>query len=93
MQLVERLRPRITIWFHQPLDLVRAWGGSIPAARRYAQLAGLPFRRIPWPAGTAPNWQNHTFPGTASFVVELPPGSLTRAQVARLSAAVLRLAQ
>ena len=53
---------------------------SAPGARasrppaRYARLAQLPFRRLPWPAGTAPNWQNHRFPGTASFVVELPRG-------------------
>ena len=27
---------------------------------------------MPWMDGTAPNWQNHAFPGTSSFVVELP---------------------
>jgi predicted deacylase len=93
MRLVERVRPRVTIWFHQAQDLVRAWGSSVPAARRYARLAGLPFRRIRWPAGTAPNWQNHRFPGTASFVVELPPGRLTRTQANRYATAVLRLGQ
>ena len=36
------------------------------------------------PAGTAPHWQNTTaFPGTASFVVELPPGPLSAAAARR----------
>lgn len=72
-RLIEALRPDVTIWFHQQQEpLVRAWGPSIPAARTYARLAGEPFRRMPWLEGTAPNWQNHRFPGTSSFVVELP---------------------
>jgi protein MpaA len=93
MRLALRLRPQITIWFHQPEDVVRAWGGSVPAARRYARLAGLPYRSIPWPAGTAPNWQNHRFPGASSFVVELPAGRLSAAQATRLARAVLELAR
>jgi len=93
MRLILRIRPRVTIWFHQPQAIVRAWGGSIPAARRYARLAGVPFRRLPWFAGTAPNWQNHRLPGTASFVVELPPGRLTPSAAARYARAVLRLGQ
>ena len=90
--LIRRTRPRLTIWFHQPAALVRAWGRSITAARAYARLTGLPFRRIPWPAGTAPNWQNHRFPGTSSFVVELPPGRVTHSQARRYAHAVLALA-
>ena len=72
---------------------MRAWGGSVPTARRYAHLAGVPFRLLPWLAGTAPNWQNHRLPGTASFVVELPPGRLSPAAAARYARAVLRLGQ
>jgi protein MpaA len=75
--LVERVQPQITIWFHQPQGVVRAWGQSIPTARRFAQLAAFPYRSIEWPYGTAANWQNHRFPGTASFVVELPAGRAT----------------
>jgi protein MpaA len=77
--LIRRLHPKVTIWFHQQPGgpFVRAWGQSVPLARRYAKLAGLRFRRLPWLAGTAPNWQNHRFPGTASFVVELPAGGLS----------------
>jgi protein MpaA len=91
--LIDRVRPTITIWFHQPLHLVRAWGGSIPAARRYARLVGLPFRALPWLAGTAPNWQNHRYPGTASFVVELPPGPLSLGSARRHARAIVQLAR
>ncbi|HSI80704.1 MAG TPA: M14 family zinc carboxypeptidase [Solirubrobacterales bacterium] len=70
--LIEGLRPDLTIWFHQQADpMVRAWGPSVPAARRYARLAGMPFRRMRWLPGTAPRWQNTHHPGTSSFVVEL----------------------
>lgn len=90
-RLVRRLRPRVTVWFHQyyaSRPMVRAWGGSRPAARRFAKSASLPFRAIPWPAGTAPHWQNTRFPGTASFVVELPRGKLAPGEGARLDRAL-----
>jgi hypothetical protein len=80
VKLISQLRPQITIWFHQPQGVVRAWGPSVATARRFAALARYPYRSIAWPHGTASNWQNHRFPGTASFVVELPPG---RASAAR----------
>jgi murein endopeptidase len=89
--LIRRIRPEVTIWFHQPQALVRAWGPSMPAARRYARLAGMRFRAIRWPRGTAPNWQNHRFPETSSFVVELPAGPLTPAAANRHARAVLAL--
>lgn len=87
--LLLRLRPDVTIWFHQPQGIVRAWGRSISTARRYARLAGLPYRSLAWPNGTAPNWQNHA--GMISFVVELPPGHLAAVSAARLASAVRRL--
>jgi murein peptide amidase A len=93
-RFIRWLRPEVTIWFHQhhhARPLVRAWGQSVAAARRFARLAGVPFRRLPWLAGTAPNWQNHRFPGTSSFVVELPMGPLEAGS--RYSAAVVRLAK
>ena len=88
--LILRVHPTVTIWFHQPQGLVRAWGPSIPAGRRYARLAGERFRALPWPNGTGPNWQNHRFPGAASFVVELPPGALSPAAVLRHVFAIRR---
>lgn len=87
--LILRLRPDVTIWLHQPQNLVRAWGPSVPAARQFARRAGMPFRSLRWPHGSAANWQNHRFPGRASFVVELPRGSLSQRLRARLVAAIL----
>jgi hypothetical protein len=91
-RLIHRVKPDVTIWYHQPQGLVRAWGASIPEARRFARLAGEPFRAIRWPAGTAPNWQNHRFGGTTSFVVELPPGPMRASTVRRHSRAIARFA-
>ena len=90
-RLIRRLNPSVTIWFHQPQGLVRAWGRSVPEARRYALLAGMRFKPIRWPRGSAPNWQNHRFPGTSSFVVELPAGTLTPRAADRQARAVLAL--
>jgi murein peptide amidase A len=88
-KLILRLRPRVTVWFHQHMDLVWAWGRSSRAGRVYARAAGMRFFHHHWLRGTAPNWQNHHLPGTASFVVELPAGSLPPAQVRRQVRAVL----
>ena len=90
-RLIRRIRPDVTIWFHQPQAVIRAWGSSIPVAKRYAQLAGMQFRAIRWPAGTAANWQNHRFPGTSAFVVELAAGALSPAAANRHAEAVLAL--
>jgi protein MpaA len=97
-RLIRAVRPDVTIWFHQEAEpMVRAWGPSIPAARRFARFlrpmryTSVPFRRLPWLAGTAPNWQNHRFSGTASFVVELPPGPLPRADAGTIAGATARM--
>lgn len=89
--LILRLRPRATVWFHQHMNLVWAWGRSSRAGRIYARASGMRFYHHHWLPGTAPNWQNHHVPGTASFVVELPAGNLTPGQVRRHVHAVLRL--
>jgi protein MpaA len=90
-ELVKRIRPDVSIWYHQPQALVRAWGHSRPLARKYARLAHEPYRSIRWPNGTAPNWQNHRFPDAASFVVELPAGELRDSAGTRHARAVRRL--
>ena len=88
-RLILRIRPRFTVWYHQHMNLVWAWGHSSRAGRIYARASGMRFYHEPWLAGTAPNWQNHHLPGTASFVVELPAGRLSPAQVRRHVRAVL----
>jgi Penicillin-insensitive murein endopeptidase/Zinc carboxypeptidase len=92
MRLIRRLRPDVTIWFHQPQGLVRAWGPSVPLARRYARLAGMRFARLPWPPGAATAWQHGALPGSRAFVVELAPGELGIREAGRYARAVLRLA-
>jgi protein MpaA len=88
-KLILRLRPEVTIWFHQPQSVVRAWGRSRATARRYARLAGVRYRSLVWPPGSASRWQNGL--GQASFVVELPPGELPDALARRHASAVLAL--
>jgi hypothetical protein len=88
--LILRLHPDMTIWFHQPQAVVRAWGPSRAVARRYARLAGVPYRALGWPPGSASRWQNGI--GQISFVVELAAGELGDAAARRHADAVLRLA-
>jgi murein peptide amidase A len=90
-KLILRIRPRATVWFHQHMNLVWAWGQSSRAGRIYARAAGMRFYHRPWLHGSATNWQNHHLPGTASFVVELPAGSLSPRDVRRHVHALLAL--
>jgi protein MpaA len=89
--LIRRIRPDVTIWFHQHENRVRAWNGSRAAARRVARLAGMRYATVRWPHGAATAWQNTRLHET-SFTVELPAGSLAPAQLAKLARAVLALA-
>ena len=91
--LILRARPRVTIWFHQPLGLVDESGGGISIERRFSQLTGLPLRRLTRYPGSAAGWQNHRLPGTTAFVVELPAGRLSSAGVARYATAVRTLSR
>jgi hypothetical protein len=93
MQLIRRLRPDVTIWFHQPQGLVRAWGASVPIARKYARLAGMRFARLQRPPGAATAWQAGAMPASRSFVVELPPGELGIREAGRYAGAILRLSR
>jgi protein MpaA len=90
-KLILRLRPAVTIWFHQPQAVVRAWGPSRATARQYARLAGVPYRSLAWPPGSASRWQNGL--GQISFVVELPPGELPDAVARRHADAALSLTE
>jgi protein MpaA len=90
--LILRIRPRVTLWFHQHMNLVWAWGESSAAGRIYARAAGMRFYHHHWLNGTATNWQNHHLPGSASFTVELPAGSLSPRQVHRQVHAILAVA-
>jgi predicted deacylase len=91
--LIERVHPRLTIWFHQHMDVVWAYGPSTAAGRRYAHLTGMRLYHRHWLHGTSTNWQNHHMPGTSSFTVELPAGALSAAAIHRHVHAVLALAR
>lgn len=90
-RLIRWLHPDLTIWFHQPLDLVDRSGGDPAIERRFAQLVGLPLVQLSRYPGSASSWQNHALPGSTAFVVELP-SAVGGGLIARATSAVRRLA-
>jgi len=90
--LILRTKPDITIWFHQPFGLVDRPQSNPFAAHRFATMIGLPLVRLPglYP-GSASRWQNHRFPQSTAFVIELPP-RVGSSLIRRSTAAVLTLA-
>ena len=91
-RLIVRIDPDVTVWFHQPQKVVRGFGTSKAAARRYARLTGMGYRTIRWPPGSATMWQNRAR-GEASYGVELKPGPLTRRGANGHAAAILAIAR
>jgi protein MpaA len=78
-RLVRRLKPQLTIWFHQHLALVELVRGSdARLVRRLAHLVRLPARTLPRYPGTVAAWENATVPGSSALVVELPAGPLAK---------------
>ncbi|HEY6396440.1 MAG TPA: M14 family metallopeptidase [Solirubrobacteraceae bacterium] len=91
--LVLRIHPLVTIWYHQHMDVVWAFGPSTHAGAIYARVSGMQLYHQPWLAGTATNWQNHRFPRTAALTIELPAGSLSPQQIRQHTRAVLIVAR
>ncbi|MBS1677559.1 MAG: DUF2817 domain-containing protein [Actinobacteria bacterium] len=89
--LILRRRPRITIWFHQPLALVDESGGSRRIEASFAHLIHLPLHRLTRYPGSAAGWQDHRLPRTTAFVVELPAGKPSPGLVERGSNAIRTL--
>lgn len=81
--LVRRIRPSVSIWYHQAMDLVDMPGGDRGLPRRYAEVAGLRPTCLTFLSGVETAWSDHTFPGTTSFVVELPAGQVGAAALRR----------
>jgi protein MpaA len=88
MRLIRHVRPAVTIWFHQHLNMVVLTRRNPGLLRRFARLAGLRTGYLPRYSGTATGWSNHSFPGTTAFVVELPAGRLSPTATARIVRAV-----
>ncbi len=94
MRLIRRLRPDVTIWYHQPWGQVLApCSGKARAEKLYARIARMPLERCRGQSlrGTATSWQERRTGGRA-FVVELRAGELGAAEVRRHARAAARVA-
>ena len=91
-RLIRRIRPALTIWYHQPLDLVYGSDPHVKVLKRYARLSGLPYRRRHVPHGAATLWERVHYPRGVHFVVEFPAGRPSAESVRRNASAVLALA-
>jgi murein peptide amidase A len=92
-RLIRRLRPQVSIWFHQHAGVVDKSGGSVGVEQRFAAIVGLPLARLARYPGSATSWENAALPGTTAFVVELPPGALGPAAARRYARGVLGVAR
>jgi protein MpaA len=86
-----QIKPKLTIWYHQPLAEVYGSDPHVAVLKRYARLSGLPYRKRSAPPGAATRWQRRQFPGSPAFVVEFPAGPISTATARRNAKAVLAL--
>ncbi len=94
MAFARRIRPDLSIWYHQPWGAVLACGGRPPIAAEYAKLVGMGTScRGKGLHGTAITWEMHAFPGSAAFVVEMPPGRIRGGSAERQARAALTVAE
>jgi protein MpaA len=91
--LIRRLRPAISIWFHQHMDVVDVSGGSSALETRYARLVGLRTASLVREPGSIVTWENTAFPSGSAFVVELPSGRLSSTSALRFARAVDAIAR
>lgn len=89
---VERVRPRVTIWYHQALNQIVQAAGDPKLEKLYSARSGLPRKPYEGLHGTATDWQNATYAGDTAFVAELPGGRPSEATIARNAAAVKAVA-
>jgi protein MpaA len=94
MAFIRRIRPDLSIWYHQPWGAVLACHGSPQVAVEYARLVGMRTScRGSGLRGTAITWENSVIPGSAAFVVEMPPGGISGRTATRQARAALTLAE
>jgi murein peptide amidase A len=84
-RLILRVRPAVSIWFHQHLDVVDDSSGDVAQERRFARAAGLRMVPLTRDPGSAVTSESRRFPRSSPFVVELPAGSLAPGARARLA--------
>ena len=92
-RLILRIRPAVSIWFHQHMHVVVRAPGDVALQRHYGRLTGLPLRDLPPYPGTAVAWQHHALPASTAFVVELGAGTLRTRAVAAHVRAVLSVSE
>jgi murein peptide amidase A len=94
MAFVRRIQPDLSIWYHQPWGAVLACHGRPQVAVEYAKLVGMPTScRGSGLRGTAISWETHAIPGSAAFVVEMPPGGISGRSANRQASAALTVAK
>jgi N-acetylmuramoyl-L-alanine amidase len=92
--LTLRIKPRVTVWYHQMKNLVtKHTGGDVRLEALYARAARMRHRRLAPLPGLATTWQNRTVRGSTSFVVELPGGRLSSRSTRRHAGALLSVAK
>lgn len=72
----DRIRPALTLWYHQDLNRISPSNRSDgPLRRRYAELTGLPIISVTGGTytGVAATWVRTTVPDAMSFIIELGP--------------------
>jgi murein peptide amidase A len=91
--LILRVRPAVTVWYHQPLGLVdRPETGGDAISRAYARASGLPVHPLAPRPGSMSRWENVRVRPGSSIVIELPPGRLSDADARRHAEALLAVA-
>ncbi len=91
----ERIKPTLTIWYHQDLHRISpSTGRDAPLRQRYAELTGLDLLSITGGiyTGVAATWVRLTVPDAMSFIVELGT-SLSAEEAVVHAEAVLTVAQ
>jgi protein MpaA len=91
-RLIRQIRPSVSIWFHQHLDVVDDSSGNPVLERQFARVAGLRMSALEREPGSAVTWESHVFPHGSAFVVELPAGELTPPATSRYARAVFAVA-
>jgi protein MpaA len=92
-RLILKIRPTLTIWYHQPFHVVDLSGGDPVVERRYAKLVGFRVKQLTRFTGSVASWEDNILDGSTAFVVELPAKPLTKDGVQRHGSAVLELAK
>lgn len=90
-KFVKRVKPDVSIWYHQHANLVDTSLGDLAPKRVYSQMTGVPLRDFGTRPGSITSWQEAAFPSSVPIVVELPAGKLTYSQTRKHADAVLAL--